>query len=324
MALLGAWEGRRHHNHHRKGAGLSSTVTGALRSCWTVLPCYTAAAFVAGCLVTMMLQQLSTSSTSAGSSDCAISLGHYKGPHYVHPTQTVTGRGRCLVESKFLKVQQHSVQFPPSSTDREDNKSQHPLLPPRIDDWLWIDYHDRINVLVEAAVAPPPPRSGTDATNDSPEPQFQIFQQTKYALEGRDSLAIVGGIVEPGEEPATAARREVAEETGHDCSRWHSLGRYRTDVNRGMGWTHAYVAQDCHHSSNRRTTSTTTTATNPSHGDAAGGDEVGVADTERQDLRIMSLSEVRQAVQNGEFLEIQWSATVALAMLYYEHRNGEG
>lgn len=319
MALLGSLEGRRHHPHRKRGW---STVTGALRSCWTVLPCWTAA-FVAGCLVTMMFflphQPQLSSRSSAGSSDCAISLGHYKGPHYVHPTQTVPGRGRCLVESKFLKVQQHSVQFPPSNTDREDNQSP----PPRIDDWLWIDYHDRINVLVEAAVARRPPR-GTDATNDDPhEPQFQIFQQTKYALEGRDSLAIVGGIVEPGEEPAAAAQREVREETGHDCSRWHLLGRYRTDVNRGMGWTHAYVAQDCHRSSRSRrvtTSSATTTAANPSHGDATGGDEVGVADTERQDLRIMSLSEVRQAVQNGEFLEIQWSATVALAMLYYEQR----
>ena len=254
----------------------------------------------------------SSTTTSVGIDHCAISLGRYQGPHYVHPQQTVPGRGRCLVESKFLKVQQHSVQFPATEQDK--------LLPPRIDDWIWIDYHDRINVLIEV---PAPIR--TDVTtkhqhNNNNEPHFQILQQTKYALEGRDSLAIVGGIVEPGELPAVAARREVVEETGFDCTRWQSLGRYRTDVNRGMGWTHAYVAQDC-----RRLSSTTSSLVRTNLSSTTAGDEeVGVADTERQDLRIMSLSEVRQAVQNGEFLEIQWTATVALAMLYYEHRKEGG
>ena len=249
----------------------------------------------------------SSTTTSVGIDNCAISLGRYHGPQYVHPQQTVPGRGRCLVESKFLKVQQHSVQFPATEQDK--------LLPPRIDDWIWIDYHDRINVLIEV---PAPIRTDTTTKhqhNNNNEPHFQILQQTKYALEGRDSLAIVGGIVEPGELPAVAARREVVEETGFDCTRWQSLGRFRTDVNRGMGWTHAYVAQDC---------SSTTLWVPTNQSTTTGDEEVGVADTERQDLRIMSLSEVRQAVQNGEFLEIQWTATVALAMLYYEHRKEGG
>ena len=33
-----------------------------------------------------------------------------------------------------------------------------------------------------------------------------------------------------------AAQREVNEELNIQCEQWKSLGKYRTDVNRGMGW----------------------------------------------------------------------------------------
>ena len=88
-----------------------------------------------------------------------------------------------------------------------------------IDDWLFIDYHDRINVLVE------------DPENSEAETKFLVFRQTKYALEGRKSLAIVGGIIEPNEDATDAAAREVNEELGLDCQ-LEPLGRFRTDVNR--------------------------------------------------------------------------------------------
>jgi NUDIX domain len=76
----------------------------------------------------------------------------------------------------------------------------------------------RINVLVEA-----PP------TNEQTERQFFIFEQTKYALEGRMSKAVIGGIIEPGENAEHAARREVQEEMGLVCKEMKFLGRYRTD-----------------------------------------------------------------------------------------------
>ena len=132
------------------------------------------------------------------SSDCEIYLGTYHGSEYTSG-QTV-GQPKCLVESKFIKIQQHAVQFTPADE----------VIP----DWIWIDYHDRINVLVQAP-------GKTD--------EFLIFEQTKYALEGRQSLAIVGGIIEPGEQPEEAARREVQEEMMQVCQEFHFLGRYRTD-----------------------------------------------------------------------------------------------
>jgi 8-oxo-dGTP pyrophosphatase MutT (NUDIX family) len=159
---------------------------------------------------------------------------------------------------------------------------------------MWIDYHDRINVLVEA-------KQHTDG-----ERRFLVFDQTKYALEGKSSKAIIGGIIEPGETPETAARREVEEEmNGLNCANFRFLGRYRTDVNRGMGWVNAFLATDCDHTSNE---------SNSHHVDFA--DEVGGADNERQDLRSITLTELKDYVRHGKFIEVQWTATVALALLH--------
>jgi 8-oxo-dGTP pyrophosphatase MutT (NUDIX family) len=104
-----------------------------------------------------------------------------------------------------------------------------------ISDWLWIDYHDRINVLVEApSIASNSSSSSSSSTNER---QFYVFDQSKYALEGRTSMAIIGGIIEPGESPERAAMREVEEEMHVTCDQLHWLGRFRTDVESwyGMG-----------------------------------------------------------------------------------------
>lgn len=74
-------------------------------------------------------------------------------------------------------------------------------------------------------------------------------------------------------------------------------------VNRGGGWTNTYLATHCQKSNEEM-----------EHRD----DEVGVADTERQDLRTIKLQDLIQSVLAGKFLEIQWSATVALALLHPE------
>jgi hypothetical protein len=145
------------------------------------------------------------SSKLRDSGQCQISFGSFKGHQYISEESGTIGTPKCLVESKWLKLSQHSVKFPGTSKV--------------MDDWLWIDYHDRINVLVE------------DETKPGRERQFLVFEQSKYALEGKTSLAIIGGIIEPGEDPESAARREVDEEmNGLQCQNFHFLGRYRTDV----------------------------------------------------------------------------------------------
>lgn len=192
------------------------------------------------------------------------------------------GQPKCLLTSKWISVSLHTVRFPGSETT--------------YDDWMWIDYHDRINVLVE------------DARNDKDqERRFFVFEQTKYALEGKTSWAIIGGIIEPGEEPEVAARREVREEmSGISCENFHFLGRYRTDVNRGMGWLNSFLATDC--SKNR--------SKHKSQQGHSVPDEIGAPDTERQKLITVTMTELKEAAQDGKFMEVQWTATVAQALLH--------
>ena len=190
-----------------------------------------------------------------------------------------------------MRVAQHQVQI--MDNKNNNNQAAAPTTTKVIDDWLWIDYHDRINVLVQD------PNSSTS---------FLILKQTKYALSSQESLAVVGGIVEPDEDALDAAKREVDEELHVTCNSWTSLGRYRTDVNRGMGWVHPYLARDCTYSK-----------TDVGSGGGGGVEQsdtiIGAHDTEAQKIQSMTLSEVKVALQNAQFVEVQWSNTVALAIL---------
>lgn len=227
------------------------------------------------------LDNITTAGSRGNSNGCLVSFGDYHGNKY-KSTGTI-GDGKCLVQSKWMQVMQHKVQL--------DEKTL-------IDDWLFIDYHDRINVLVE------------DPKNSETETKFLIFRQTKYALEDRQSLAIVGGIIEPSENARDAAAREVNEELGLDCQ-FEFLGRFRTDVNRGMGWVNSFIAHTCEMKSLDKSSSNSNI--DPS-------DEVGALDTEQQDVSSMSFSDVLKNVKQGEFLEVQWSNTVALAMLHDRYK----
>jgi ADP-ribose pyrophosphatase YjhB (NUDIX family) len=145
-----------------------------------------------------------------------------------------------------------------------------------------------------------------DETRPGQERRFLVFEQSKYALEGRLSMAIVGGIIEPGEDVAVAARREVAEEMqGMNCEKFHFLGRFRTDVNRGMGWVNSFLATQCSRSLKKK----------EGHNSSTDAQTVGAADIERQDVKSVTLLELREAVTTGQFVEVQWSNTVSLALL---------
>lgn len=229
--------------------------------------------------------------------NCLVSLGSYRGNKYestaadASRTSGETIGNKCLIQSQWMRVAQHQVQI--MDNKNNNNQAAAPTTTKVIDDWLWIDYHDRINVLVQD------PNSSTS---------FLILKQTKYALSSQESLAVVGGIVEPDEDALDAAKREVDEELHVTCNSWTSLGRYRTDVNRGMGWVHPYLARDCTYSK-----------TDVGSGGGGGVEQsdtiIGAHDTEAQKIQSMTLSEVKVALQNAQFVEVQWSNTVALAIL---------
>lgn len=193
------------------------------------------------------------------SNGCSVNLGTYHGPLW-RTSETLSEK--CILSSKWLRVSEHIRRV-----------SEDIIIP----DWLWIDYHDRVNVLVF--------RADTG--------KWAVFSQSKYALEGQ-SYAVVGGLIEPGETAESAARREVLEEMHLDVGKLKNLGRFRTDVNRGLGWVTAFLAMDCVPSKQRR----------PSD------------DPEKQVVHSIDTAQLRTLALAGRFVEVQWSNTVSLALLH--------
>lgn len=176
----------------------------------------------------------------------------------MQPWKTLSRR-TILDHSKFLVVENHTLELPDGRV---------------ITDWPWIIAPDYVNVVAT---------TGRGA--------FLCFRQTKYAVEGT-TLALVGGYLEPGEDPLAAAQRELREETGYAAPTWASLGQYRVDGNRGAGTAHLFLAQEAHR--------------------VAGIDS---DDLEEQELLHLSRAEIEAALAAGAFKTLSWAAALALALM---------
>ncbi len=122
--------------------------------------------------------------------------------------------------------------------------------------------------------------------------QFLCFRQTKYAVEGT-SLAPVGGMLEPNEAPIDAAKRELLEEMGYESSDWINLGSHILDPNRGIATMHLFLALK-----------------------AKKVAEPNSDDLEDQELLLLSRNEIENALKEGEFKILAWSAVVAMSLNY--------
>lgn len=140
-----------------------------------------------------------------------------------------------------------------------------------LEPWTWIDTPDYVNVF--------PVTSG---------PYVVALEVCKYAV-GHRSLALPGGFIEAGEDPETAARRELREETGFTGGRWQPLGNYVVDANRGAGRAHFFLALDV-------------VSTNPIISD----------DIERPQVRLLTPAELDHALRFGQFLVLPWVACAVL------------
>jgi ADP-ribose pyrophosphatase len=92
-----------------------------------------------------------------------------------------------LEHSSFLSVESHTVQLPNGE-----------IIP----DWPIVITPDYVDVLAEDTAG-----------------KFLIFRQYKYAVNGQ-TLAPVGGYLEPGEDQLVGAKRELLEETGYISDQW--------------------------------------------------------------------------------------------------------
>jgi len=176
----------------------------------------------------------------------------------MQPWKTLS-RQVILNHSKWLVVEDHTVQLPDGRV---------------IPNWCWVIMPDYVNV---AAV--------------TEEGQYICFRQTKYSIPDT-SLAPVGGYLDPGEDPLSAAQRELREETGYFAPEWISLGAYAVHGNHGSEIAHFYLARGAHKVS------------------APVSD-----DLEEQELLLLSRLEVETALRAGEFKVLAWAAIMSLALM---------
>ena len=207
---------------------------------------------------------------------------HYQGNGQQYWKKGVTLSVRTLWETPFARFQIHSVQLEGSGSRI-------------IDDWLWFDECDNVNILVQSA--------GKD--------EFLVLEQTKYAIEGK-TYAVIGGLIEAERDQndsLTAAKRELMEELHMEARRWTFLGSFVAAANRGGGKTYVYLAQDA--------TPLPVVASPGSAGSRRPDEPEGIAEgeLERQNVLRLSRAELLEALMNGKFQEIKWTATVALALL---------
>jgi len=76
------------------------------------------------------------------------------------------------------------------------------------------------------------------------EKEIVLIEQYRQGTE-EIVLEIPGGMIDAGEEPETAARRELLEETGYDSNEFVYLGKSRPNPAIQNNWMHHYLALDC-------------------------------------------------------------------------------
>lgn len=112
----------------------------------------------------------------------------------------------------FLRVRQERVEVRPGQV---------------IDDFYQVD-------LVEFAMVIPVLETG----------RVLVIRQYKHGPR-REILGFPAGLIDPGEPPETAARRELLEETGLEAPVLKSLGAFVNDGNQGCGGGHYFQATGC-------------------------------------------------------------------------------
>jgi 8-oxo-dGTP pyrophosphatase MutT (NUDIX family) len=77
------------------------------------------------------------------------------------------------------------------------------------------------------------------------ENRIGLVRSYKKGVDGID-IQPPAGVLEPGEDVLTSAKRELREELGCEATSWHSLGAYTISGNYGAGEVHFYLAVGAH------------------------------------------------------------------------------
>ena len=169
-------------------------------------------------------------------------------------------RTTVLNHSKFLTVESRVVEAPGGQM---------------IENWPWVIARDFVNVIPITA-----------------EGNILVFRQGKYGFEG-ESIAPVGGYMEPGEEPESAARRELLEEMGYAAGEMIPLVTTLVSPNMGFATGHVFLARQISYQG-----------------------EFPSDDLEEQTLVELTREELEQALLAGQIKVTSWYAAFAGTLLW--------
>ncbi len=118
-----------------------------------------------------------------------------------------------------------------------------------------------------------------------------MIRQYKHGAR-RTSLTLPGGLVEKGEDPEEAAKRELLEETGYRAESWQSLGSYVVNGNLGCGKGHFFMAAG-----------------------ARPVQEPESGDLETMEIKLLTRGQLWEALRSGEVMLLNHAAVIAMAMM---------
>lgn len=108
----------------------------------------------------------------------------------------------------------------------------------------------------------------------------------------RESLELVAGRIEPGDEALATARRELLEESGYISGQWRSLGSFTVSASQGIATAHIFGARG-----------------------AVKRQEPCSGDLEESVVDLLTREQLIAAVRNGEVVTGAHLAALAVALL---------
>ena len=121
--------------------------------------------------------------------------------------------------------------------------------------------------------------------------EAMILEGYKHGL-GRSSWQVLGGYLEPGEDPLAAVKRELLEETGCVSIDWTHLGSFIVDANRRVGEGHFFLARSAKK------------VAEPCH-----------EDLEQFDIQWVPLTALKEALNDGRVAILSYAINIALALV---------